>query len=300
MSQLHLDHRKGLLITGLGGLILSADIPLLRLGEGETWSTLLLRSGTTFISAFVIWAVWSLATGRARTIVPGRVGFLVAGLYGLASICFMIAVYNTKTANLVFILAFNTVFSALLSWVFLKERPKTVTFIAMFFMLIGVGIIVREGLSSGHVFGDLVALLSTFILSTAITVSRSSGKDMGFAAIIGTILPLIVAAFMVSQNGYTVAVPGWIIFNGAVVTTLAFLCLAAGPRFLSGPEVAMFYLLETVLTPIWVWLVFAERPSDPTLVGGIIIIASLVGHSLWQMYHVRKRSRMAGLVRHPI
>ncbi len=71
MSQLHLDHRKGLLITGLGGLILSADIPLLRLGEGETWSTLLLRSGTTFISAFVIWAVWSLATGRARTIVPG-------------------------------------------------------------------------------------------------------------------------------------------------------------------------------------------------------------------------------------
>jgi drug/metabolite transporter (DMT)-like permease len=105
---------------------------------------------------------------------------------------------------------------------------------------------------------------------------------------------------MVSQNGYTVAVPGWIIFNGAVVTTLAFLCLANGPRFLSGPEVAMFYLLETVLTPIWVWLVFAERPSDPTLVGGIIIIASLVGHSLWQMYHVRRKSRTAGLVRHPI
>jgi len=300
MSQLHLDHRKGLLITGLGGLILSADIPLLRLGEGETWSTLLLRSGTTFVASFIIWAVWSIASGRARTIVPGRVGFLVAGLYGLASITFMIAVYNTKTANLVFILAFNTVFSALLSWVFLKERPKTVTFIAMFFMLIGVGIIVREGLSSGHVFGDLVALLSTFILSTAITVSRSSGKDMGFAAIMGTVLPMFIAAFMVSQNGYTVAVPGWIIFNGAVVTTLAFLCLASGPRFLSGPEVAMFYLLETVLTPIWVWLVFAERPSDPTLVGGIIIITSLVGHSLWQMVHARKRSRMAGLVRHPI
>jgi drug/metabolite transporter (DMT)-like permease len=300
MSQLQIDHRKGLLITGIGGLVLTADIPLLRLGQGETWSTLLLRSVTTFVAALIIWAIWSFATGKMRTIVPGRIGFIVAALYGLTSITFMIAVYNTKTANLVFILAFNTVFSALLSWIFLKERPKTATFIAMFFMLIGVGIIVREGLSSGHVFGDLVALLSTFILSAAITVSRSSGKDMGFAAIIGTALPMLVAAYMVSQNGYTVAVPGWIVFNGAVVTTLAFLCLATGPRFISGPEVAMFYLLETVLTPIWVWLVFSERPSDPTLVGGVIIIAALICHSLWQMYHARKQARTAGLLRHPI
>lgn len=299
MSKLELDHRKGLLITGLGGLILTADIPLLRLGQGETWSTLLLRSVTTFVAALVIWAVWSLATGKMRTIVPGRIGFIVAALYGLTSITFMIAVYNTKTANLVFILAFNTVFSALLSWIFLKERPRTVTFVAMFFMLVGVGIIVYEGLSSGHLFGDLVALLSTFILSTAITVSRSSGKDMGFAAIIGTALPMVVAAFMVSQNGYAVAVPGWIIFNGAVVTTVAFLCLATGPKFISGPEVAMFYLLETVLTPIWIWLVFSERPSDPTLAGGLIIITALICHSLWQMYHARKRARMTAL-RHPV
>jgi len=34
MPQLHLDHRKGLLITGIGGLVLTADIPLLRLGHG--------------------------------------------------------------------------------------------------------------------------------------------------------------------------------------------------------------------------------------------------------------------------
>ncbi|EJM98693.1 DMT family transporter [Phyllobacterium sp. YR531] len=299
MSQLHHDHRKGLLITGIGGLVLSADIPLLRLGQGETWSTLLLRSSTTLLCALIIWVIWNLITGKRRTLLPGKTGFLVAALYGMASIAFMTAVYNTKTANLVFILAFNTVFAALLSWVFLKERPKAVTFIAMFLMLIGVGIIVREGLSSGHVFGDLMGLLSTFILASAITVTRASGKDMSFAAMMGTAVPMTVAAFMVSQNGFHVAVPGWIIFNGAVVTTIAFICLATGPRFLSGPEVAMFYLLETVLTPIWVWLVFSERPTDATLVGGIIIISALIGHSLWQMYHSRRRARTT-IIRHPI
>lgn len=299
MSQLHLDHRKGLLITGIGGLVLSADIPLLRLGQGETWSTLLLRSSTTFICALIIWAVCNLVTGKRRKVLPGKIGYLVAALYGLASIAFMTAVYNTKTANLVFILAFNTVFAALLSWVFLKERPKAITFIAMFLMLIGVGIIVYEGLSAGHVFGDLMGLLSTFILASAITVTRASGKDMSFAAMMGTAVPIAVAAFMVSQNGFNVAVPGWIIFNGAVVTTIAFICLATGPRFLSGPEVAMFYLLETVLTPIWVWLVFSERPTDATLLGGIIIISALIGHSLWQMVHSRRRARTTA-IRHPI
>lgn len=299
MSQLHLDHRKGLLITGIGGLVLSADIPLLRLGQGETWSTLLLRSSTTFICALIIWAVWNFVTGKRRKVLPGKIGYLVAALYGLASIAFMTAVYNTKTANLVFILAFNTVFAALLSWVFLKERPKAITFIAMFLMLIGVGIIVYEGLSAGHVFGDLMGLLSTFILASAITVTRASGKDMSFAAMMGTAVPIAVAAFMVSQNGFNVAVPGWIIFNGAVVTTIAFICLATGPRFLSGPEVAMFYLLETVLTPIWVWLVFSERPTDATLLGGIIIISALIGHSLWQMVHSRRRARTTA-IRHPI
>jgi drug/metabolite transporter (DMT)-like permease len=122
---------------------------------------------------------------------------------------------------------------------------------------------------------------------------------MSFAAIMGTALPMLVAAFMVSQHGFHVAVPGWIIFNGAVVTTIAFICLATGPRFLSGPEVAMFYLLETVLAPIWVWLVFAEKPTDATLTGGIIIISALIGHSIWQLAYGRRRARTAA-IRHPV
>ena len=42
---------------------------------------------------------------------------------------------------------------------------------------------------------------------------------------------------------------------------ISFFCLATGPKYLSGPEVAMFYLLETVFAPVWVWLIFSEAPS---------------------------------------
>ncbi|TIR46113.1 MAG: EamA/RhaT family transporter, partial [Mesorhizobium sp.] len=97
----------------------------------------------------------------------------------------------------------------------------------------------------GHLFGDLMALCSAFFIALAITISRASGKDMGFTSLIGVILPLAVAVFMVSGEGFQVNAPWWIIFNGAVIMPISFFCLANGPKYISGPEVAMFYLLET-------------------------------------------------------
>lgn len=87
--------------------------------------------------------------------------------------------------------------------------------------------------------------------------------------------PAILGFGMALPSGVWIDHPGWIIFNGAIVMPVAFWCLATGPRDLSASEVGMFYLLETVLAPIWVWLIFAEFPTAMTLVGGaILIIAS--------------------------
>ena len=117
-------------------------------------------------------------------------------------------------------------------------------------------------------------------------------------ALVAVILPCAVAAWIVAQQGYRVDAPWWIIFNGAIVMPISFYCLATGPRYISGPEVAMFYLLETVLAPIWVWLIFAEVPTTQSLIGGLILIVALVAHSLWQLHQGRKR-RAALAVRHP-
>ena len=51
----------------------------------------------------------------------------------------------------------------------------------------------------------------------------------------------------------------------------------------------MFYLLETVLAPVWVWLIFSEAPSRNSLIGGTILIVALVAHSLWQLAEGRRR-----------
>jgi drug/metabolite transporter (DMT)-like permease len=292
------DHAKGLLLTAIGGMALTVDIPLIRLAEGEPWSILMLRTGTTFLAAILIWTIWRRIKPEAPPLLPGWTGAAVAALYGLGSITFITAVYNTSTANLVFILAFNTAFAALLSWVFLKQRPEMATLAAMAAMILGVLIIVYDSIGTGNVFGDVMALASAFLIASAITISRHSGKDMGFTALIGVIFPFLVAAFVVADSGnYRVDAPWWIIFNGAVIMPISFYCLATGPRFLSGPEVAMFYLLETVLAPVWVWMIFSEVPTTASLIGGTILIVALVTHSLWQLQKGR-RNRAAGNFRH--
>ena len=117
-SQQAADHRKGLLITAIGGLALTIDIPLIKLSEGEAWSVVASRGGMTFFAGLVMWAGLRLFSTDRTPIIPGRTGLLVTGLYGIAAISFMMAVFHTTTANLVFILAFNPMFSALMGWLF--------------------------------------------------------------------------------------------------------------------------------------------------------------------------------------
>lgn len=286
------------MLTGIGGFVLSFDIPLIRLAEGSAWSVLAVRSGASFLVGVVVWLIWRRLSPRAPGLVPGRTGLAVAALYGLGSVFFILAVFNTSTANLVFILALNSAFAAILGWVFLGERPGRATLLAMALMLFAVLLIVGDGIGHGRFLGDMLGLVSTALIACAITVTRASGRDMGLTALSGVLLPLLLALPFVAAEGFHVEVPSWILFNGALVTPLAFFCLASGPRYLSGPEVAMFYLLETVLAPIWVWLVFSEAPSRNTLVGGAILIAALVAHSLWQLRQGRLR-RATPAVRSP-
>lgn len=293
------QHSKGLAITAIGGMALTVDIPLIRLADGEQWSILMVRSGTTVLVGLLVWTAWRVLSKSAPPLIPGKTGIAVATLYALSALTFMSAVYTTTTADLVFILAFNSMFAALLSWLFLKERPRPATLVAMGFMLLGVLFIVGSGLGTGNLFGDFMALLSALMLASAITITRSSGRDMGFAALVAVALPFVIATVMTIKTGYRIEAPGWIVFNGAVIMPISFFCLAIGPKYISGPEVAMFYLLETVLAPVWVWMIFSEVPTTASLIGGGVLIVTLVAHSLWQLTHGR-RQRARGTLRHPV
>ncbi|MBB5572086.1 drug/metabolite transporter (DMT)-like permease [Rhizobium paranaense] len=278
------------MLATIGGLTLSMDIPLIRLSSGDVWSVLSARSLATIVVALIALVVIRRVTGSLRNTLPGWIGLPVGLFYGLTTITFLLAIYYTTAANVVFIIALNPMFAALLSWIFLKERPALSTIVTMIAMIFGVGLIVRDGMEGGHFLGDALSVLASFSIACAITIARASRKDMGFASLLSAIIPAAVGLYHVMPSGIVIDHPGWILLDGAILMPLSFWCLATGTRFLSAPEVAMFYLLETILAPIWVWLIFAEAPSNMTLAGGLVLILALAAHSLWQ---VRVRARMA-------
>lgn len=276
-------HGKGLLLTAFGGLMLSFDTPLVRLGDGTVWSVIALRSLSTFAAAILAWSVIRLFTAHRPALVPGRRGLLAGLFYGIATVTFLASIYYTEVANTVFILACSPMICALLSWIFMKAKPSGSTLLTMAIMLAGVSLIVGSSLSGGHLFGDMLAAIAALSIASAITVSRGSDQPMGFTPLVAALVPGLIALAIALPQGFQIANPGWILFDGAIMMPLAFWCLATGPRYLSGPEVGMFYLLETVLAPIWIGLIFAEIPSTMTLTGGAILILALIGHSLWQL-----------------
>ena len=276
-------HRKGLLITFVGGLALSFDVPLVRLSGGNAWQVIALRSIMTFAAALLLWYLIGLVSGRRPVLVPGRFAALAGVFYGVSSIFFLGSVFHTTTANVVFIIAFNPMFAALASWIFLKERPSPATLATMLVMILGVGIIVQGSLEGGHLFGDMLAVIAALLLAGAITIGRATRQDMGFVPLIGAILPAAIAGAFAWPNGFAVPDLFWLALDGCIMIPLAFFCLATGPRYLKAAEVGMFYLLETILAPIWVWLVFAEVPTTQSLIGGLVITVALLAYSLSQL-----------------
>ena len=46
---------------------------------------------------------------------------------------------------------------------------------------------------------------------------------------------------------------------------IPFVLVTIAPRFIPAEEVNLFFLLETIIGPIWVWLIIQEQPSTRSL-----------------------------------
>jgi drug/metabolite transporter (DMT)-like permease len=288
----------GVILATIGGLMISIDVPLIRLGHGDVWSVMTLRALCTGFAGVSAWYLLNRFGKRQVRLVPGWSGAAVGLLYSLSSLTFIAAVHMTPTANLVLILAFNMAFAALFARVFLGEKMATPTLLAMSIMFLAVFVIVGDGLSAGHSLGDFLALAASALIAGAIILTRASGRDMSFVAVSAQAIVLLISVPMVLWQGFNVAEPVWIVLDGLIVIPIAFFCLGLAPRHLPGPEVAMFYLIETVLAPVWVYLIFSEAPTSAVMMAGAVMIVTLAAHSWWQVQAGRKR-RAALAARHP-
>ncbi len=132
----------------------------------------------------------------------------------------------------------------------------------------------------GNFYGDLFGLVTAFGLACNAVLARfAKSRDLVPSAIIGKLCVAIFAFFFVKNfeliENDIVFVP----LMCVMCVAIPFVMVTIAPRFITAAEVNLFFLLETILGPIWVWLVINEQPSMETIIGGSVIILTIAIHS---------------------
>lgn len=273
------SHVRGILVVVAGVLLISFDVLLVRLAGVDGWNISFWR-GLFMALALAPFCVRSLL--RAEPLFENKKGILLAALMmALSSLGLVLAFTLTKAANAVVILSAAPLFAALFSRWFLGERCPPRTWLAIVACMAGVIWVMRGSIGGGDLTGDLLAVVATIFVGGYFTVFRRY-PELSRSAVIfsgGLMLALfalpLATPFILPQESY-----GWLALSGLVQMPISLLLITVGTRFLPATEVSLFLLLETILAPIWVWMVYGEVPPEATLAGGLLILATLILHTV--------------------
>ncbi len=271
-------------------VILSPDALLVRLIHCDVWTLLFWRCLLTSCMQAIF-----LAVGYRQQFIQsffniGRVGILSAAIVTTGAFLFVNSLKHTAAANTLIILAATPLFSSLLSWLFLRDKIARRTWIAIVICFGGILLIFSGSLSSGFLLGDLLALGATLMWASNLVILRK-GRTVNMipANLIGNLLVAPIALLAGAQPlSVNTADMAFLLLLGGVVLPVSFTMITLGPRYLPAPEVSLILLTETILGPIWVWMVLNEVPQTVTLLAGALIITTLTVHTLMSLWALRR------------
>ena len=174
--------------------------------------------------------------------------------------------------------------SAIIGLIFLKEIPSKDTWIAIIITFLSAVYIFYDSLKIGNFLGDFFGIITALGLAIGANIIRAAKhKDLVPAAVIGKLLVALFALYYVEKfalaNNDKIIIP----LMCVMCVGIPFVLVTIAPRFITAAEVNLFFLLETILGPIWVWLIIKEQPSIETIHGGIIIIFTILIHSFLKL-----------------
>ena len=274
---------------------------MLVLAAGICWSTIGL--GVRHIEIANVWQILffrSLAltpllllvmTLRARgNPLPVIHNAGLAGIFGGISLVFafsggILAIQTTTVANAMFLFAAAPFFAAVLGWVVLGEHVGKATWVSMVGALVGIIVMVWEGVSLGRIIGNVAALISALGFA-AFTISLRWQKleDMMPAVFLAGFFAIIAAGILCQIKGYGFNIPardiGVAVAMGIFQVGAGLILYTLGSKVVPSAELALLSMTEVVFGPFWVWLFLGETIGGYTLLGGGVLLLAITGNAL--------------------
>jgi len=274
------NQRKGMLLAFTGIMFITPDSLLIRLANIDSWNLIFYRGFIPFLT-ILIGLIFIYRSKLFKKILDnGWHGLAFVVSFAITSIVFVVSIENTNVANTLVMVALAPMLSAIISLVFLKENPDQKTWVAIGITTLAVVYIFYDAIDAGDFLGNFLGLICATGLAVNAVIIRSVKKmSLVPSAMVGKLMVALFALFFADQikleNNDLIIVPLMCI----VCIAIPFVCVTLAPRYITAAEVNLFFLLETIFGPIWVWLVIKEQPSMETIIGGSLIIITIAIHS---------------------
>ena len=274
----------------VGVFVLSPDSLLIRLAGLDDY-TLIFYRGLFPIFAISLF-LWLYYRDRFVPVLlaVGWAGLLNGIFFAAINITFISAIQRTSVANTLLFLSSAPVFAAILSLLVLREGQRLSTWFIIVLSLLSIFIIGYGSYGSASLWGDFFALCcAIFTACSAVLVRYRKDIDLVPSIIIGSFFTACYAILQTPEYGISTTQLIYVGIIGFVLIPFAFIILTIAPRLANSAEVQLVYLLESILGPLWVWLVISETPPANTLIGGSMLLASVA----WFAHHtIREEARI--------
>ena len=278
------DQQKGSLLAFVAVMFITPDSLFIRLSNLDTWGLVFYRGIIPFFTVFFGMLIIYKLNFFKILFNSGFHGIIYITTFSITNITFVVSIQNTNVANTLVMIATAPMLSAILGAIFLKEPPDRKTFISIIITFIAIVYIFFDSLKVGNFYGDILGFITAIGLAVgAVTIRSAKSKNLVPAAVVGKLLVATFALLFVENfaliNQDMIIVPLMCI----LCVALPFVLVTIAPRFIPAAEVNLFFLLETIIGPIWVWLIIKEQPSVETLFGGVVIIITIAIHSFLKL-----------------
>ena len=261
-------------------MFITPDSLFIRLSNVDTWGLVFYRGLIPFF--VVLTAMLIIYKSNFFKLLYGNsvYGGAYIFTFSITNITFVLSIQNTNVANTLVMIALAPMLSAIFGAIFLKEKPDRNTLIAIIITFFSVLYIFYDSMKIGNILGDVLGFVTAAGLAAGATIIRA-GKSFNLvpSAVVGKLVVALVALFFIDsfelKNNDIYIIPAMCVLCVAI----PFVLVTLAPRYITGAEVNLFFLLETILGPIWVWLVIKEQPSIETIQGGVVIIITIAIHS---------------------
>ena len=275
------DQKKGTLLAFTAIMFITPDSLLIRLSNVESWNLIFYRGFIPFLVVFIGILIIKKSKFFYSIIENGWHGVGYICTFIVTNILFVVSIENTNVANTLIMISLAPMLSALVSFVFLKEFPDRKTWVAITITTLAVIYIFIDSFEKGDVKGNVYGFICALGLAAGAVIIRAGKKNANLipSAMTAKLIIALIALFFVDdlniEGNDFLFIPAMCIFCVAI----PFVLITLAPRYITAAEVNLFFLLETVLGPFWVWLVIKEQPSIETIIGGVVIILTIATHS---------------------